>query len=383
LKKRLTELVHEHTNRQFHLTRFGAIALDTSPPYLIQNLIPREGLVIVWGPPKCGKTFWTFDLAMHIALGRVYRGRKTEVAGVVYIACEGQRGLAARAAAFRQTQMLDGDDPPFYLLTTRLDLPAQIDPLISDIAAQLLPDGAPCGAIVLDTLNRSIGGSESKDEDMTAYVVAADALRERFKCAVIVIHHCGVDGSRPRGHTSLAGAADAQIAVKRDAAHRIIAEVEWLKDGPEGDQIISRLESIVVGEDDNGTPITSCIVVDDAGSAPVAKTTKRRKLPDAARIALGTLRKAIAEAGSAAPASDRIPSSVSVVEVDAWRRYHYAGTAADGQTPDARKKEFQRVREQLQAAGVIGIHTDFCWISIDPDRRTAGPGQTPGQRDTL
>jgi len=26
-----------------------------------------------------------------------------------------------------------------------------------------------------------------------------------------VIHHCGINGDRPRGHTSLTGAADAQI----------------------------------------------------------------------------------------------------------------------------------------------------------------------------
>jgi hypothetical protein len=352
-----------HANRQFRLVRFGAIALDRSPPYLVQNLIPREGLTVVWGPPKCGKTFFVFDLAMHVALERPYRGRRTKAAIVVYIACEGERGLAARVCAFRQTQMHDGDDPPFYLLTTRLDLPTQVDALILDIAAQLPAE--PCGAIVLDTLNRSIRGSESKDEDMSAYVAAADALRERFQCAVIIIHHCGVDSSRPRGHTSLTGAADAQIAVKRDASGRIIAEVEWLKDGPEGDRITSRLESIIVGEDDNGEPITSCIIVADAvASATAAKTTK--KLSAAARIALDTLRKAIAEAGLAAPANHiHIPPAACVVDVETWRRYHYAGTAADRQTPDARKKEFQRVRQQLQVAHAIGLHTELCWVVAD------------------
>ena len=41
-----------------------------------------------------------------------------------------------------------------------------------------------CAAIVLDTLNRSLGGSESDDRDMSAYVAAADVLRDKFKCAV-------------------------------------------------------------------------------------------------------------------------------------------------------------------------------------------------------
>ena len=73
----------------------------------------------------------------------------------------------------------------------------------------------PPVAVVLDTLNRSLNGSESSDEDMSAYVRAADAIRETFDCAVLIVHHCGIK-LRPRGHTSLTGAADAQLAVKRD-----------------------------------------------------------------------------------------------------------------------------------------------------------------------
>ena len=40
------------------------------------------------------------------------------------------------------------------------------------------------------------------DEDMAAYIQAADRLREKFACTVIIIHHCGINGDRPRGHTS-------------------------------------------------------------------------------------------------------------------------------------------------------------------------------------
>jgi hypothetical protein len=29
-------------------------------------------------------------------------------------------------------------------------------------------------------------------------------IRNAFGCAVIVVHHCGIDATRPRGHTSLA-----------------------------------------------------------------------------------------------------------------------------------------------------------------------------------
>ena len=115
---------------------------------------------------------------------------------------------------------------------------------------------------MVDTLNRSLNGSESRDEDMSRYIQAADAVREAFRCAVILVHHCGVESSRPRGHTSLTGAADAQIAVKRDHTGTICTTLEWMKDGPEGVEVYSRLEPVEVGADDDGDVISSCVVVE-------------------------------------------------------------------------------------------------------------------------
>jgi RecA-family ATPase len=154
---------------------------------------------------------------MHIALGWEYRGRRVKQGLVVYIACEGERGLSARAEAFRQKHLGEEESVPgFYLLTTRLDLVTDHKQLIADIRDQL--GGVVPVAIGIDTLNRSLAGSESSDEDMGCYIKAADAVREAFGCAVLIVHHCGVVDNRPRGHTSLTGAADAQIAVRRDEA---------------------------------------------------------------------------------------------------------------------------------------------------------------------
>jgi hypothetical protein len=61
-------------NGTFNLKAFEQIVMNTTPNYLIKGIVPRSGLVVVWGPPKCGKSFWTFDLVMHVALDRTYRG---------------------------------------------------------------------------------------------------------------------------------------------------------------------------------------------------------------------------------------------------------------------------------------------------------------------
>ena len=60
------------------------------------------------------------------------------------------------------------------------------------------------------------------------------AIRDAFGCVVVIVHHCGHNADRPRGHSSLLGAADVLIAVKRDAADNIVAMVEASKDGTLG-----------------------------------------------------------------------------------------------------------------------------------------------------
>jgi RecA-family ATPase len=179
---------------RFELIPFDKIAFDTTPAYLVKGLIPRIGLCVVWGPPKCGKSFLVFDMLMHVALDWKYRGRRVQSGPVVYCAFEGQAGLRNRVEAFRQRKLAEGArGVPFYLIADAMNLVADHPALIASIRAAL-GDIKPA-AVALDTLNRSLAGSESDDRDMAAYVKAADALRIGFDCAVIIVHHCGYEGT--------------------------------------------------------------------------------------------------------------------------------------------------------------------------------------------
>jgi hypothetical protein len=258
---RIAVLKDRETERRKHrisLVPFDEIRLGTEARYLVKGIIPRVGLIVAWGPPKCGKSFWIFDLAMHVALGWQYRDRRVQQGGVVYCAFEGQTGIQARVEAFRQSFPIEADAVQFYLQPVTLDLVADQKELIAAIKRQL--DTTAPVLVVLDTLNRSLRGSENDSKDMAAYIAAADAIRAAFNCAVAIIHHCGIDGTRPRGSTALTGAVDAQLSVKRDASDAIIVEVEFLKDGAAGDIIASKLKVVEVGKDVDGEIISSCVI---------------------------------------------------------------------------------------------------------------------------
>ena len=348
------------TPSRLALVPFDRIELDRAPAYLVKGIVPREGFSVVWGPPKCGKSFWTFDLTMHVALGRPYRGRHVMPGPVVYVACEGGHGFKARVAAFRQRHIENGSEPPFFLVPARLDLVRDQKELAAEIR-DALGDHTPA-VIVLDTLNRSIAGSESSDEDMSAYIHAVDDLRDAFNCAVIVVHHCGTEGTRPRGHTSLTGAVDAQISVKRIADGQVVVKVEYLKDGPEGDEIFSRLEPVEVGTDEDGDAITSCVVVPVEGAAAAEQKplTGHTKTAHEALIAVVDKRQVSSE-------NRHQTGHLPHVPVDDWRDEFYARQIDGRDTKqDTLKKRFQRAGEELKRRGHAGFRNGQAWLCPKP-----------------
>jgi hypothetical protein len=275
----------ETSPTRFVLIRFADFTPLEGDDYCVKDLLPRNGLAVFWGKPKSGKSFFVFDLLMHVALGWDYRGHRVKQGPVVYVCLEGARAFRKRREAFRQAKLKNGEDPALYFIVNPLSLAADRKILIEDIRRQLDPD-APA-VVCIDTLNRSLEGSESSDKDMAAYIKAADAIRDVFDCLVIIVHHCGHDGERPRGHSSLIGALDVQIAVSRDAEENVVAELELAKDGDTGLVFVSRLEKIEIGRDAYGEPVTSCIVresTDAAANGTSKKPAKGRRSDDVEKV---------------------------------------------------------------------------------------------------
>ena len=105
------------------LMPFNSISLTSDRRYLVKGIIPYPGLTVIWGPPKSGKSFWTLDVAMHVALGREYRSKRVQEGPVVYCCFEGQSGISARLEAFRQRFLPeDVGNVPFYLQPAPMDL---------------------------------------------------------------------------------------------------------------------------------------------------------------------------------------------------------------------------------------------------------------------
>jgi hypothetical protein len=339
---------------RFELKPHSTITMSTAPTYLVKGILPRAGLVVAWGPPKCGKSFWVYDLVMHVACGRKYRGHRVHQGPVVYLALEGATGFARRVEAWKRKHLSAREEPvPFYLVDVPIDLVADQKALIADIRKQAVNRPS---IIVIDTLNRAISGDENESKDIRQFIRAVDAIRAAFNCLVIVIHHCGVTKSRPRGHTSLAGANDGQIRIERDRDNNIIATVEFMKDAEDGTTVASLLEKVELGTDTDGDAITSCVIARSSAETEL-------KLPKGAALALEVLRKLINSAidSITAPTEAQLPPGTRIARQDRWREHYFNASPAD--TDEAKRKAFKRAHETLIEAKIIDFWDVYVWIA--------------------
>jgi hypothetical protein len=211
--------------------------LEQLPPaaWLVDGILPENGLVVMFGERASFKTFAALDIAAHVSLGMPdWHGQTVRQGNVLYVYGEGRFGLTPRLKAWRRFH--EALDVGILFCTQTIDLTS-----VSSCMALLgaFEERAGCRAlgavslIVVDTLSRNASGNENSSEDMATVVRNCDFLREQTRACVLLVHHSGHGTSdRGRGSSVLDAAADTVIAVTRDDS-RITLECRKQKDGPE------------------------------------------------------------------------------------------------------------------------------------------------------
>lgn len=237
---------------------YRPVALDEvevpkTAAWLIGRLIPARGLVVVFGPPKSGKSFLTAHMALQIARCESYGGREVNGGDAIYGAGEGQTGFKRRLVAQRRHAGVEGQNVPLHMIENVPDLGSaktDVHEFLRQIKQYQTEKGiGQVRAIVLDTLARCMNeGHESDARDMGRFVDRCALIEKELGCVVIVIHHSGKDTSKGgRGSNALNGAADVVIAVEKKDGYSV-ARIEEMKDGPEGQEWRFSLRQVILPE---------------------------------------------------------------------------------------------------------------------------------------
>ena len=243
-------------------------ACDGTGQWLIKGLLPSRGLCVVYGPPSCGKSFLTLHAMLHVASGTPYAGHKTYQRRVIYIAAEGQGGFRKRVRAAGEALGLDEKTLQFDLLPVAPNLgtgEGDAAELIETIQRAERQGDAPVGAIVIDTLSRTLAGADENGDGLATFIKNGGLVEQAFKCLVLADHHTGWEGTRMRGWSGLHGACDAEWAVSEQEGKRLV-QVTKMKDGEQGIEWYFDLRTVPVGLDEDGEAVTTCVV--DLQSTP-------------------------------------------------------------------------------------------------------------------
>jgi KaiC/GvpD/RAD55 family RecA-like ATPase len=337
------------------------------PDYTIKPILPRRGLGTIYGASGSGKTFEVIDMVMAPATNRAWRRKyRVKQCGVVYLVAEGAGSFPTRIKAYCEVNKVDINDVKLEVITARVDLRnpgAQLNELITAIrdAAERI---GTIGILVIDTLTRTMpGGSDSKAEDMSAYLENCTRLADAVDAFVLIVHHCGKDQAKgSRGHSSLPAAVDVEIEVRRDAEGNGVAEITKSRDAADGLQFGFRLRVVELGRDADGDSVTSC-VIEHGDAAP--ERSQRQRLSGVAKVALQALGEAISQSGTVMANTSSIPGGVRAITLAQWRErfeLRYGAEEGGGQRgADAVRRAFNRAREALLKASAIGISNPYCW----------------------
>lgn len=203
--------------------RFKFLTIDEifdmpDPEYLIDDFIPESSFAQLYGPSDLGKTFVVLDMALSVATGVEWMGRKVRQGPVVYFAAEGSTSMKFRIRAWAEQHGFGRDDirENFRLIAEALPLARRNDvrALIREIK-NVFPDRIP-SLVVLDTQAQCTEGvDEDNAGEMSVIIGAANMIKFKTGAAVLLIHHTGVTVlDRARGSGSVYNALNTQIALE-------------------------------------------------------------------------------------------------------------------------------------------------------------------------
>lgn len=343
----------------FPYTWVSDAQLDLDQRYMVKGLIEPSSFVLIYGPSGSGKSFFTADIAQHIATGQQWRGKKVNQALVVYVASEAGGSIIRRFIAWRDNRLGETVERiPLAILTRSPNLIGGTDGQKLKEQLAYMQDEAkmPVGWVVFDTLSRAIpGGDENNAEDMTRVIGHADDLRDTFKCATGFVHHSGknVDAGA-RGHSSLFAAADLVIRVNDR-----LGTVDKVRDGVSGEQFPFSLQPVDLGTDQDGEEVTTCLLSHDGSPSTEVKAPKGSGANQ--RVVLEQLKTLVSSSGVRQPGSSAIPQGVMAVRFDELLQ---ACSAKFTGLPEWRKKErLGTALMGLQASGAVGVHNDLIWLA--------------------
>lgn len=227
----------------------GSDGFNAITSWLVKSFLPENSFGVIYGASATFKSFVALEIACCIATNTAWCGNKISKGAVIYVAAEGQSGVAKRIKAWELANNKIARDVFVLgnsLHISELDVQKNIIKVIKDIEQR---EGTKVKLLVLDTLARCFVGDENSCTDMNAYVAGCDKVKTIANIAILNIHHTGKNSENgARGSSALRAACDFEYHIKRKAQTKVLTLINTKqKDGEEAPNIDIELESVDLG----------------------------------------------------------------------------------------------------------------------------------------
>lgn len=221
---------------KWRMRAWGEVCDDPPVDWLVDDLVPRGGLVVVGGEPSAGKTLLVLDAALRMAHGLPWLGKETKPASTLYLAGEGTPGLGARMRAWRagnpDAKQIEGCYVALVDGVPNLAGLHAVTELLALMAQAQATYGKVPEVLVVDTLAMAAPGADENDAAAVGLVLRALAeLRLRTGVTVELVHHTkkpqagsGASSSLHalRGSSAIAGAADVVLLALVESDRKVL-----------------------------------------------------------------------------------------------------------------------------------------------------------------
>lgn len=323
--------------------------------YLIDEMIETDCMAMLFGASGSGKSFLAIDWSCSVATGTPWLDREVKQGAVFYLAGEGHAGLSRRLAAWQSHSGVSLLDAPLFVSK----VPSQLMDLRSALAVttaieRLSIDHGKSALIVVDTFARNMGsGDESSNADMAVFVNHIDQMRARLGCVVLLVHHTGhMEAERARGASALPAAVDANFRMdsKTTGITLVNLKAKEKELEPPIALVLKQLELPAEWLDAKGRVMKSAVLVEAVNSS--TSNDKDKALSQVQHDALHSFY-AAAQLHGQLDADGKFAG----LHVEAWRKEVYRTSTAD--SADAKRKSFQRVRNDLVKQGQVSVADDI------------------------
>lgn len=187
------------------------------PTWLIPNVLPAQGVGMLYGESGSYKSFLALDMALCLAFGLPGQWGAPPVKNdVLFLAGEGPVATAKkRWPAWMEWQGQEFRNDHRFLIKDRVPFHTDSDAW-EHVKADLNELKAKPALIVIDTLTRlMVGMNENETKDATLITNFMEELARYYECFVLAIHHTGKDQNKgARGSSAFYANMDTVLSTK-------------------------------------------------------------------------------------------------------------------------------------------------------------------------